>query len=283
MNDARNPSPAVSTSWPPKRRSSARTRASCLLEQIGPRAVAKVTGKLGRSDDVGEHHGRHGLRRLKPTPMTGQELLDFIGESRHVARPEREVLTGQLNPARSRDPFGEVLTVGDAHSPGHPPDASRASEPSLEGGDRERPRPWSSHPAGERRGGLLRGASALPTNVRTRRRPPGMEQRCGASPPLCPSHPSPFVGSLTILRRSTPSDSRRSISPWRRSHTGSGSSLARGAIRPWRSQEGPCRHSRTTRLDRFRLRRARRSHRPHVHRGSARPSDDRTIPGREDP
>ena len=104
-----------------------------LLEQIGPRAVAKVTGKLGRSDDVGEHHGRHGLHRLKPTPLTGQELLDFIGESRHVARPEREVLTGQLNPARSRDPFGEVLTVGDViHPVTHPMHHKRRNRHSRE-------------------------------------------------------------------------------------------------------------------------------------------------------
>ena len=205
-----------------------------LLKQIGPHAVAELSGKLGRPDDVGEHHGRHGLRAS--SPLRWPVRNSSISSARTVRSPAH---SAKSSPGSSTHRAPGILRRGIDLADLVPRSPTRDHEPgTVSRGRRSRTSTaLVISPSRRTARGLLRGASALPTTVRTRRRPHGTEQRHAGCPPPCPSHPSPVVGSPTILGRSIRLDSRRSSSPWRTSQTGSGSPPAGYAT--WVDRGGP--------------------------------------------
>ena len=112
-NVARKPSPAVSTSRPRKRSSSARTSAWCCSSSSRQRAVAERGRALGRADDVGEQHRRQDAVGLRRRAHPGQELLDLVGERGRIARHEQVVVARELDEPRARDPLGDVAALLD--------------------------------------------------------------------------------------------------------------------------------------------------------------------------
>ena len=80
-----------------------------------PRLVAQLRGAFGRSDDVGEQHGRqHAVRRCSAA-FAGEERLDLVEHAVGVAGEPHVVVAVELHQSRVRDALGEILRVFATH------------------------------------------------------------------------------------------------------------------------------------------------------------------------
>ena len=112
-NEAKKPSPAVSSSRPRKRASWRAHDGVVPLEQLAPAAVAELGRLCGRADDVGEEDGREHAVGLGGIPAaaladSGEEALDLVARAAPDRRERHVPLARQLDEARAGNLVGGV-------------------------------------------------------------------------------------------------------------------------------------------------------------------------------
>jgi len=84
-------------------------------EGRGPRLVAQLRRAFGRSDDVGEQHGRqHAVRRCGAA-LAGEERLDFVQHAVGVPGEPHVVVAVELHESCVPDSLDEILCVFATH------------------------------------------------------------------------------------------------------------------------------------------------------------------------
>src|SRR5215471_9574017 len=81
------------------------------FEQVAPSLITKFRRALGRIDDVSEEHGHQGAVRLDCTPLSSEELLNFVGNGIRVADPPQMILAWKLGELCTRNMLSEVTAL----------------------------------------------------------------------------------------------------------------------------------------------------------------------------